>query len=173
MEVKWVQCNQNYLNFWNSYFSWHRHLNFNTKHCAPPPGSYGPAKSRAPQLPMSLSSLYIKVSKYRKQIMLGVLDSSKKRTKLTILDTFSTQDSELRSFFGRIEDTIFFFEIYWPLVLDFIFTKACRILYMEVFRDLFSEEKVARRWQWWKMCWFTFWMNIHIFLWMKTLENRN
>ena len=44
----------------------------------------------------------------------GVLDSSKKRTKLTILSTFSTQDSELHSFFGRIEDTIFFFEIYWP-----------------------------------------------------------
>ena len=28
-------------------------------------------------------------------------------------------------------------------MLDFIFTKACRILYMEVFRDLFSDEKVA------------------------------
>ena len=52
----------------------------------PPNVSDGPAKSRAPQLPMSLSSLYI--------------------------------------------------------VLDFIFTKACRILYMEVFRDLSSEEKV-------------------------------
>ena len=33
----------------------------------------------------------------------------KKRTKLTILSTFSIKDSEFRSFFGRIEDTIFVF----------------------------------------------------------------
>ena len=36
----------------------------------------------------------------------GFLNSSKKRTKLTILRKEDAQDSELRSFFGRIEDTI-------------------------------------------------------------------
>ena len=36
----------------------------------------------------------------------GVLNSSKKRTKLTIMSTEDAQDSELRSFFGRIKETI-------------------------------------------------------------------
>ena len=36
----------------------------------------------------------------------GVLNSPKKRTKLTILSKEEAQDSEFRSFFGRIEDTI-------------------------------------------------------------------
>ena len=39
----------------------------------------------------------------------GVLNSSKKRTKLTILSKEDAQDSEFRSFFGRIEDTIICF----------------------------------------------------------------
>ena len=34
----------------------------------------------------------------------GVLDSSKKQMKLTILSTEGAQDSEFRSFFGRIQD---------------------------------------------------------------------
>ena len=36
----------------------------------------------------------------------GFLNSSKKRTKLTILSIFFTQDSEFLSFFGRIEVAI-------------------------------------------------------------------
>ena len=36
----------------------------------------------------------------------GFFNSSKKRTKLTILSREDAQDSEFRSFFGRIEDTI-------------------------------------------------------------------
>ena len=36
----------------------------------------------------------------------GFLNSSKKRTKLTILSKEVAQDNEFRSFFGRIEDTI-------------------------------------------------------------------
>ena len=36
----------------------------------------------------------------------GLLNSSKKRTKLTILIKEDAQDSEFRSFFGRIEETI-------------------------------------------------------------------
>ena len=39
----------------------------------------------------------------------GFLNSSKKRTKLTILGKEDAQDSEFRPFFGRIP-----FEIYWP-----------------------------------------------------------
>jgi hypothetical protein len=46
----------------------------------------------------------LKVYKSRKEY--GVLDSSKKRTKLTILSTEGAQDSEFRSFFGRIQDAI-------------------------------------------------------------------
>jgi hypothetical protein len=53
--------------------------------------------------------LLLKVSKSRKQIY-GVLDSSKNEKNYL-------QYSELCSFFGRIEDTIYFFEIYWPLWL--------------------------------------------------------
>ena len=53
------------------------------------------------------SELTLKLSKSRKKY--GVLDSSKKRTKLTILSTEGAQDSEFRSFFGRIEDTIICF----------------------------------------------------------------
>ena len=51
--------------------------------------------------------------------MYGVLDSSKKRTKLTILSTEGAQDSEFRSFFGRIENTI---NCFWDL-LTFSWTK--------------------------------------------------
>ena len=47
----------------------------------------------------------LKVRKSRKAIY-GVLNSSKKRTKLTILSIFFTQDSEFRSFLGIIEKTI-------------------------------------------------------------------
>ena len=50
--------------------------------------------------------LYVKVSKSRKQFIYGLLNSHKKRTKLTILSIFFTQDSELRSFFGRIKEII-------------------------------------------------------------------
>ena len=39
----------------------------------------------------------------------GVLISSKKRTKLIILTREDAQDSEFRSFFGRIEETIYCF----------------------------------------------------------------
>ena len=39
----------------------------------------------------------------------GVLNSSKKRMKITILNIFFIQDSEFRSFFGRIEETIYCF----------------------------------------------------------------
>ena len=39
----------------------------------------------------------------------GLLNSSKKQTKLTILNIFSTQNSEFRSFYGRIENTIICF----------------------------------------------------------------
>ena len=38
-----------------------------------------------------------------------ILSSSKKRTKLTILSTEGAQDSEFRSFFGRIQDAIIWF----------------------------------------------------------------
>ena len=48
----------------------------------------------------------LKVSKSRKLVIYGVLNTSKKRTKLTILRIFFTQDSEFRSFFGRIEETV-------------------------------------------------------------------
>ena len=46
----------------------------------------------------------LKVSKSRMQIVVSSI-LPKNRTKLTILSNFSTQDSEFRSFFGRIEDT--------------------------------------------------------------------
>ena len=36
----------------------------------------------------------------------GLLDSPQKQTKLTILSIFFTQDSELRLFLGRIQETI-------------------------------------------------------------------
>ena len=39
----------------------------------------------------------------------GVLDSSKKRTKFTILSTEGAQDNEFRLFFGRIQDAIICF----------------------------------------------------------------
>ena len=39
----------------------------------------------------------------------GVLDISKKQTKLTILSTEGAQDSEFRLFFGRIQDAIIYF----------------------------------------------------------------
>ena len=42
----------------------------------------------------------------------GVLNSPKKRTKLTILSREDAQDSEFRSFFGRIEDAINAFQMY-------------------------------------------------------------
>jgi hypothetical protein len=38
--------------------------------------------------------------------MKSSLNSSKKRTKLTILSKEGAQDSEFRSFFGRLQDTI-------------------------------------------------------------------
>ena len=50
---------------------------------------------------------YSKVSKSQKKY--GVLDSSKKWTKLTILSTEVAQDSEFCSFFGRIQDAIICF----------------------------------------------------------------
>ena len=40
----------------------------------------------------------------------GVLNSSKNRTKLTILSIFFTQDSKFCSFFGRIEETMTCFQ---------------------------------------------------------------
>ena len=40
----------------------------------------------------------------------GFLNSSKKRTKLTILSKEDAQDSEFCSFFGIIEDTINYFQ---------------------------------------------------------------
>ena len=42
--------------------------------------------------------------------------SPKKQTKLIILNIFSTQDSELRSFLGVVIAWQFCFEINWPLV---------------------------------------------------------
>ena len=43
----------------------------------------------------------------------GLLDSPKKRMKLTTLSIFFTQDSEFSSFFGRIQETIYIaFDIY-------------------------------------------------------------
>ena len=48
----------------------------------------------------------VKVSKSRKQFIYGLLNSHKKRTKLTILSIFFTQDSEFCSFLGIIEKTI-------------------------------------------------------------------
>ena len=53
----------------------------------------------------------LKVSKSRKQFMVASI-LPKKRTKLTILSIFSTEDSELCSFFGRIEETIMYFRDY-------------------------------------------------------------
>ena len=46
----------------------------------------------------------IKVRQSRKQI--SVLNSSKKRTKLTSLSKDDAQNSELHRFFGRLEETI-------------------------------------------------------------------
>ena len=43
---------------------------------------------------------------YISKAIYGLLNSSRRRTKLTILSIFFTQDSEFRSFFGRIEETI-------------------------------------------------------------------
>ena len=45
----------------------------------------------------------LKVSKSQKK-KYGVLDSSKRRTELTILSTEGVQGSEFRSLFGRIQD---------------------------------------------------------------------
>ena len=47
----------------------------------------------------------LKVSKYQKQFYV-LPNFPKKQTKLTILSIFFTQDSEFRSFFGRIEESI-------------------------------------------------------------------
>ena len=41
--------------------------------------------------------------------------------KISFLSTFSTQDSELRLCFGRIQDANFFFEIYWALLYLWIY----------------------------------------------------
>ena len=53
----------------------------------------------------------LKVSKSRKQFMVSSIFSKKQR-KITILSTFSTQNSEFCLSFGKIEETI----IVWPLV---------------------------------------------------------
>ena len=49
----------------------------------------------------------LKVRKSQKQYVYGILDSHKKRTKLTILSKDEAQDSKFCLFFGRI---------YWPLL---------------------------------------------------------
>ena len=46
---------------------------------------------------------------YILRAIFGLLNSPKKRWKLTFLSLFSTQDSEFRLFFGRVEDTIICF----------------------------------------------------------------
>ena len=52
-----------------------------------------------------LQALVAKGHKISKAIY-GLLDSPNKRTQLTILIIFFTQDSEFHSFFGRIKESI-------------------------------------------------------------------
>ena len=63
------------------------------------------------QLPENAVDPKVKVSKSRKEIMVSsILPKNNERNSLR--STFSSQDSECCSLFGRIEDTNFFFEIY-------------------------------------------------------------
>ena len=59
----------------------------------------------------SISIQKLKVSKSRKQICNGFLNSLKKRTKLTILSMLFTHDSE------ELKKKSFAFEIAWPLAV--------------------------------------------------------
>ena len=58
----------------------------------------------------------------------------KKRTKLNILSTFSTEDSELHSFFGRIQDVNFFLDLL-PFILhqETFFLRA--VFWIDVFQN--------------------------------------
>ena len=53
----------------------------------------------------SIDSIFAKGQTISK-VNYGILNSSTKQSKLTILSKEEAQDSEFRSFFGRIEETI-------------------------------------------------------------------
>ena len=57
------------------------------------------------------NKVWLKVSKSRKQIFKNTKKNEEKNP-----DSFHNIFSILRSFFGRIENSKFFFEIYWPLL---------------------------------------------------------